>query len=55
MSALIYLAVFVYVVYSICNGILKITGWTDPKERSAATIAVMTAAHLNSDETPKAK
>ncbi len=46
---------FVLLVYWICNGILKITGWKDPQERKAATIAVMTAAVLNSDKTPKTK
>ena len=55
MRGLIYLALLVYIVYSICNGILKVTGWTDLKERRAATIAAMTAALLNSGKTPKAK
>ena len=41
-------------VYWLLNDILKVTGWTDPEERKAATIAVMTAAILNSDS-PKKK
>ena len=53
--ALACLVLLVLVVYWICNSILKVTGWSDPKERSAATIAVMTAALLNSDQTPKQK
>ena len=35
-------------VYWLLNGILKLTGWTDPEERKKATIAAMTAAALNS-------
>ena len=53
--ALACLVLLVLVVYWICNSILKVAGWSDPKERSAATIAVMTAALLNSDQTPKKK
>ena len=53
--ALACLVLLVLVVYWICNSILKVTGWSDPKERSAATIAVMTTALLNSDQTPKKK
>ena len=53
MLGLIYLALLVYIVYGICNGILKVTGWTDPQERKTASIAAMTAAILNSNETPK--
>ncbi len=49
------LALFVFDVYLLCNGILKVTGWTDPQERKTATIAAMTAALLNSDKTPKTK
>ena len=33
-------------VYWLLNGILKLTGWTDPEERKKATIAAMTAAAL---------
>ena len=43
----------VLLVYWICDGILKVTGWTDPQERKAAAAAVMTAALLNSDSKPK--
>ena len=53
--AILYFAGGGYVLYLICNGILRATGWKDPQERKAATIAVMTAAVLNSDKTPKTK
>ena len=53
--ALFCLALLIFDVYLLCNGILKVTDWTDPQERKAATIAVMTAAVLNSDKTPKTK
>ena len=53
--AILYFAGWAYVLYLICNGILGVTGGTDPQERKAATIAVMTAAVLNSDKTPKTK
>ena len=53
--ALFCLVLLFFDVYFLCNWILKITGWTDPQERKAATIAVMTAAALNSDKTPKTK
>ena len=55
MYALFCLALLVLDVYLLCNGILGATGWTDPQERKAATIAVMTAALLNSGQTPKKK
>lgn len=42
------LALLVFIVYEVCNGILRVTGWTDPQERKAATMAVMTSAILNS-------
>ena len=53
--ALVCLVLMVLTVYWICNSILRITGWSEPQERRAATIAVMTAALLNSDQTPKKK
>lgn len=40
-------------VYWIMNSILKVTGWTDPQERKAATLAAMTAAMLNSSDSKK--
>ena len=49
------LALLVFDVHILCSGILKVTGWTDPQERKVATIAMMTAALLNSDKTPKTK
>lgn len=49
------LALLVYFVYLICDGVLYSSGWTDPRERKAATFAVMTAAVLNSDKKPKTK
>ena len=49
------LAFLVFDIYLICDLILGATGWTNPKERRTATIAVMTAALLNSDKTPKTK
>lgn len=53
MGFLCSLAAIALVTYWICNGILKATGWTDPKERKTATIAVMTSAILNSKGTKK--
>ena len=47
------IALLVFIVYEVCNGILRVTGWTDPKERKAATVAVMTSAIINSKGTKK--
>lgn len=49
------LALLVFDVHILCNGIIKVTCWTDPQERKAATITVMTAALLNCGKTPKTK
>ncbi len=53
MTAIICIVLFAYILYTICNSILKATGWTDPKERKAATMAVMTSAIVNSKSVKK--
>ena len=50
---LVCIAALFLLVYWIMNGILKVTGWTDPQERKAATLAAMTAAMLNSSDPKK--
>ena len=46
MTIILELAVLAYIVYAICDSILKHTGWTNAAERKEAIKAVTIAAVL---------
>lgn len=50
---LVYIIGFFTLLFWLVDGILKATGWTDPKERRAAETFIFTS--MLNDKTPKGK
>ncbi len=53
MQFLLMLVGFFALVFFLVDGILKLTSWTDPKERRAAETFIFTS--MLNDKTPKGK